>query len=257
MHLRPDRENDCAKRLHARPRFAGIDPALAVGIGENVAGFDDSLRDGVASAPGDFVAVQDASDLGAELRTLISEVCDECADCSVDGQLAQSEFARVETDPATGECLAYDFVPDGDTDDNVTYAAGSFTSKAGEADEPMTVTSTRRTATSTRWSRAGGSSKCSPSRGRTGASRSSPRTTDGSRSAPWRSTAPRTRRPRRWSSSRRAAAPRTADPGRSMTGRRFRPARGEGDSSMLSPSYRAQSSLVKALGGVSPQTRES
>lgn len=113
---------------------------IAVGIGENVAGFDDYLQDEIASTPGDFVAVQDASDLGTELRTLISEVCDECADCSVDGQLAKYEFACVETDPATGECLAYDFVPDGDTDDNVAYAAGSFTSKDGETYEPMTVT---------------------------------------------------------------------------------------------------------------------
>jgi hypothetical protein len=113
---------------------------IAVGIGENVAGFDDYLRDDIASTPDDFVAVQDASNLGAELETLISEVCDECADCSVDGRLAKYEFACVETDPDTGACLAYDFVPEGATDDGVAYAAGSFTSKAGEAYEPMTVT---------------------------------------------------------------------------------------------------------------------
>ena len=113
---------------------------IAVGIGENVAGFDDYLRDAIASDPDDFVAVQDASNLGADLETLISEVCEECADCTVDGRLAKYEFACVEAAPDTGECLAYDFVPEGDTDDNVAYTLGSFESKEGEAFEPMTAT---------------------------------------------------------------------------------------------------------------------
>ena len=113
---------------------------ITVGIGENVAGFDDYLRDDIASATDDFVAVQNASNLGAELEALISEVCEECVDCSVDGQLAKYEFACVETDPDTGECLAYDFVPEGDADDNVAYTPGSFESKEGEAFEPMTAT---------------------------------------------------------------------------------------------------------------------
>lgn len=112
---------------------------IAVGIGENTAGFDDYLRDEIASSTDDFIAVGEASNLGAELETLISEVCDECVDCSVDGQLVKYEFACAETDPDTGECLAYDFTPEADTDDNVTYTAGSFTSKEGEAFEPMAV----------------------------------------------------------------------------------------------------------------------
>lgn len=112
---------------------------IAVGVGENVAGFDGYLRDEIASSTDDFVAVQDASNLGSELEALISEVCEECVDCSVDGQLAKYEFACVETDPDTGECIAYDFVPEGDADDNVAYTAGSFESKEDEAFEPMTA----------------------------------------------------------------------------------------------------------------------
>ena len=112
---------------------------IAVGVGENVAAFDDYLQTEIASDTDDFVPVEDASNLGAELESLISEVCEECVDCAVDGQLAKYEFACVETDPDTGDCLAYDFVPAGDTDDNVAYAPGSFTSKEGEAFEPMSV----------------------------------------------------------------------------------------------------------------------
>ena len=112
---------------------------IAVGIGENTAGFDDFLQTEIASDTDDFVPVEEESNLGAELETLISEVCEECVDCAVDGRLAKYEFACVETDPDTGECLAYDFVPEGDTDVNVAYTPGSFTSKEGEAFEPMTV----------------------------------------------------------------------------------------------------------------------
>jgi len=112
---------------------------IAVSIGQNVAGFDDYLRDEIASTTDDFAAVQDASNLGAELRDLISEVCDECTDCAVDGQLVKYEFECAETDADSGSCLAYDFVPEGDTDDGVAYTAGSFTSKDGEENEPMTV----------------------------------------------------------------------------------------------------------------------
>ncbi|MDB2238573.1 vWA domain-containing protein [Halorubrum ezzemoulense] len=112
---------------------------IAVGIGEDVAGFDDYLAQDVADTPDDFVGVRNASDLGTELETLISEVCEECTDCAADGRLAKYEFACVETDPATGDCLASDFVPEGDTDDGVAYTAGSYTSKSDEAFEPMTV----------------------------------------------------------------------------------------------------------------------
>ncbi|SDG03976.1 von Willebrand factor type A domain-containing protein [Halorubrum xinjiangense] len=110
---------------------------IAVGIGENVAGFDDYLRDEIASSADDFVSVQDASNLGSELDAVISEVCEECVDCSAAGQLAKYEFACVETDPDTGECLAYDFVPEGAAADTVAYTPGSFVSKPGEPFEPM------------------------------------------------------------------------------------------------------------------------
>ncbi|RLM67296.1 VWA domain-containing protein [Halorubrum sp. Atlit-8R] len=113
---------------------------IAVGIGENVAGFDDYLRDEIASTPDDFVAVREASNLGAELESLISEVCAECTDCTADGRLAKYEFDCVETDPDTGECIAADFVLESGSADDVAYAAGSFTSKAGEAFEPMSAT---------------------------------------------------------------------------------------------------------------------
>ncbi len=112
---------------------------IAVGVGGDVAGFDTYLRDEIASSPDDFVAVEDPADLGAELEALISEVCEECLDCSDGGQLAKYEFACVETDPDTGECVSYDFVLEGSGDDAVTYTSGSFTSKAGEMFEPMTA----------------------------------------------------------------------------------------------------------------------
>lgn len=112
---------------------------IAVGVGGDVAGFDTYLQTEVASSPDDFVAVEDASDLGTELEALISEVCEECVDCTDEGQLAKYEFACVETDPETGECLGYDFVLDGSSDDYVVYTPGSFTSKEGEMFEPMTV----------------------------------------------------------------------------------------------------------------------
>lgn len=63
---------------------------------------------------------------------------DTCMECSGD-LLVKYEFECVETDD-DDECVAWDFVPEGSGDDNITYTAGSFTSKEDESFEPMSVT---------------------------------------------------------------------------------------------------------------------
>jgi hypothetical protein len=60
-----------------------------------------------------------------------------CLECELDSSV-KYEFACVETDSATGDCLAYDFVLEGEGDDDITYLG--FTSKPDEAFEPMTAT---------------------------------------------------------------------------------------------------------------------
>ncbi|GAB6862095.1 vWA domain-containing protein [Haloplanus litoreus] len=114
---------------------------IAVGIGRNVAGFDDYLQDSIASAPDDFVAVEDASNLGTELEALISEVCEEtCTECPDDaGMLVKYEFDCVETDD-DGDCVRWDFVPEGDTDPNIVYTEGAYENADGETNEPTSVT---------------------------------------------------------------------------------------------------------------------
>jgi|GEM_PF-1055001 hypothetical protein len=66
---------------------------------------------------------------------LVDDTCEDCAD--VDG--VKYEFACTETDPVTGECIDWDFVPEDEVNDGITYTPGSFTSKPGESFEPMTV----------------------------------------------------------------------------------------------------------------------
>jgi len=113
---------------------------IAVGIGQNVAGYDGYLENEIASSPDDFVAVEDAENLGAELQQLLTEICDECVPCESDELLAKYEFACVERDPETGDCLAYDFVLEKGDDSLVSYEEGRFESKEGEAFEPISAT---------------------------------------------------------------------------------------------------------------------
>lgn len=60
-----------------------------------------------------------------------------CLECELDSSV-KYEFACVETDSETGECVAYDFVLEGEGDDDITHL--DFTSKDDEAFEPMTAT---------------------------------------------------------------------------------------------------------------------
>jgi hypothetical protein len=61
-----------------------------------------------------------------------------CEDCMLDENV-KYEFACTETDPVTGECIVWDFVPEDGVDDGITYVPGSFNSKDGGMSEPMTV----------------------------------------------------------------------------------------------------------------------
>ena len=65
-----------------------------------------------------------------------------CGDCTDSGLLAKYEFACVETDPETGECVAWDFVFETGDDSAATYTEGSFEyeNKDGELWEPMSAT---------------------------------------------------------------------------------------------------------------------
>lgn len=62
-----------------------------------------------------------------------------CVECTEDGLLAKYEYACVETDPETGECVAYDFVFE-KGDDNLVSYAGSYEEMDGEAFEPESAT---------------------------------------------------------------------------------------------------------------------
>lgn len=61
-----------------------------------------------------------------------------CDACETEGALAKYEFACVEE--VDGECVAWDFVLEGDGDDGISYTLGSFDSKDDEAFEPITAT---------------------------------------------------------------------------------------------------------------------
>ena len=116
---------------------------IAVGVGENVAGFDDYLADDIASSPDDFVAVTDAGNLGSELQALITEVCDECVDCPTDAELlAKYEFECVETEMVDDEevCVGYDFAFEKGDASLVSYDSGNYVSKDGDMDEPVSAT---------------------------------------------------------------------------------------------------------------------
>jgi hypothetical protein len=64
---------------------------------------------------------------------------EECAFCDEEGLLAKYEFACVEVDPDDEEgCVAYDFVLDGDANENISYTAGNF--RADEDGEPSSMT---------------------------------------------------------------------------------------------------------------------
>lgn len=108
---------------------------IAVGIGQNVAGFDDYLENNVASSPDDFVAVEDAENLGAELQQLLTEICDECVPCESDDLLAKYEY-EYGVDEETGEVLVDTFEPEFETENF------SFVSYEGEQGEPMSATFT-------------------------------------------------------------------------------------------------------------------
>ncbi|MFC7134582.1 MULTISPECIES: vWA domain-containing protein [Salinibaculum] len=107
---------------------------IAVGIG---GGVNDAFLKQVASSEDDYVQT-DAESIGATLQGILSEVCDECAECDVEGRLAKYEFDCVET--VDDECVAYDFVLEAGDSSLVSYAADSFTSKDGEMYEPMSAT---------------------------------------------------------------------------------------------------------------------
>lgn len=67
--------------------------------------------------------------------TIIDETCDECTS---EDLLAKYEFACVEE--VDGECVAWDFVLEGDGDDEISYMLGNFDSKDDEEFEPITAT---------------------------------------------------------------------------------------------------------------------
>ncbi|WP_255151761.1 vWA domain-containing protein [Halorarius halobius] len=108
---------------------------IAVGVGGNVAGFDTYLRDDVASSPDDFVAVENAEDLGSQLQALLTEVCEEeCDPCAFDGTY-KFEYEYEEED---GVVVTDGFAPEGGSVDGIDFE--SYISKAGEMYEPISVT---------------------------------------------------------------------------------------------------------------------
>ena len=66
---------------------------------------------------------------------IIDETCEECTS---DELLAKYEFDC--TEEVDGECVDYDFVLEAGDGDLVSYEAGSFASKSGEAFEPVSAT---------------------------------------------------------------------------------------------------------------------
>lgn len=115
---------------------------IAVGVGQNVAGFDDYLADDIASTPDDFVPVTNAENLGSELRALITEVCEECVDCTSEELLAKYEFDCVETEVTDEEavCVDYDFVFEKGDASLVSYDGQNYVSKEDEMFEPVSAT---------------------------------------------------------------------------------------------------------------------
>ncbi|WP_440990342.1 vWA domain-containing protein [Haloarchaeobius baliensis] len=109
---------------------------IAVGIGGGVD--DDYLSNRIASAPEDYVQVEDSAQIGAALRDLLTEICDECTDCEAEGLLAKYEFECVET--VEDDCVDYDFVLETGDGSLVSYTAGNYVNKEGEMFEPMTAT---------------------------------------------------------------------------------------------------------------------
>lgn len=108
---------------------------IAVGIGQNVAGFDDYLQDEIASTPDDFVAVEDPATLGEDLQTLISEVCEEtCDPCELDGMVKYEYEVEYEDD----EVVFDGFVLDGEYDGGITYVSDE--DKDGSMYDPMSAT---------------------------------------------------------------------------------------------------------------------
>ncbi|MDZ7687930.1 MAG: twin-arginine translocation signal domain-containing protein [Halobacteriales archaeon] len=61
-----------------------------------------------------------------------------CVECTTEGLLAKYEFSCVEE--VEGECVEYDFVFEKGDASAVTYDAGSYESKPGEAFEPVSAT---------------------------------------------------------------------------------------------------------------------
>jgi hypothetical protein len=107
---------------------------ISVGIG---GGVDGAFLQSVATVETDYVQT-DAESIGATLQGILSEICEECAECDVDGRLAKYEFACVET--VDDECVDYDFVLESGDGSLVSYTADSFESKDGELFEPMSAT---------------------------------------------------------------------------------------------------------------------
>lgn len=67
-------------------------------------------------------------------------VCEECVDCEDEGEIAKYEFECLDYDEELEECARCDFVLEGEGDENISYTAGSYTSKEDEECEPMTAT---------------------------------------------------------------------------------------------------------------------
>lgn len=109
---------------------------IAVGIGGGVD--SDYLANRIATEPGDYVQVDNSSQIGTELQELLTEICNECVECEEDGLLAKYEFDCVEE--IDGECVGYDFVFEKGDPSLVTYEMGDFESKDGETFDPVSAT---------------------------------------------------------------------------------------------------------------------
>ncbi|WP_254822195.1 vWA domain-containing protein [Haloglomus halophilum] len=107
---------------------------ITVGVGTSVD--DDYLMNSIASTPDDYVAVEDPANLGTELETLISEVCEpECAPCALD-ESVRYEYVVEYDDEGT---VTFDgFVLDGDYDGGISYV--SDVDKDGSMYDPMSAT---------------------------------------------------------------------------------------------------------------------
>jgi len=106
---------------------------ITVGVGTGVD--DDYLMNSIASTPDDYVAVENPSNLGSELEVLISDVCEECDECTLD-ESVKYEYV-VEYDDA-GDVTFDGFVLDGDYDGGISYV--SDVDKDGSMYDPMSAT---------------------------------------------------------------------------------------------------------------------